>query len=226
MANNHTLDQGANGLKYTLSYLKQNNIQASGAGKNLDEAWQTKVVTANGIRVGFISASYTSINDNGRSKNQYVARVEDKARLLSSIKDLKIRSDFIVISMHAGTEYKTKPNTVQTSFAHLAIDSGADLVIGGHPHWVQTIERYKDRYIFYSLGNFIFDQEWSRETKEGLMLKVELAQSGKDGIMQTRLSQVEIIPIIIENYSTPRLANDKEAKKILDRIGQKERIIK
>jgi len=226
LANNHTLDQGANGLKYTLSYLKQNNIQASGAGKNLDEAWQTKVVTANGIRVGFISASYTSINDNGRSKNQYVARVEDKARLLSSIKDLKIRSDFIVISMHAGTEYKTKPNTVQTSFAHLAIDSGADLVIGGHPHWVQTIERYKDRYIFYSLGNFIFDQEWSRETKEGLMLKVELAQSGKDGIMQTRLSQVEIIPIIIENYSTPRLANDKEAKKILDRIGQKERIIK
>ena len=184
------------------------------------------MVTANGIRVGFISASYTSINDNGRSKNQYVARVEDKARLLSSIKDLKIRSDFIVISMHAGTEYKTKPNTVQTSFAHLAIDSGADLVIGGHPHWVQTIERYKDRYIFYSLGNFIFDQEWSRETKEGLMLKVELAQSGKDGIMQTRLSQVEIIPIIIENYSTPRLANDKEAKKILDRIGQKERIIK
>lgn len=226
IANNHALDQGAKGLSFTRTYLAQNDIKAIGAGNNLDQAWKPEVVEANGIKIGFIAASYASINDNGKSVNKLVARIEDLGKLKSAIIAAKKQSDWVVVSMHAGTEYKTKPNASQIKFARAAIDFGADMVIGHHPHWVETIEKYKDKYIFYSLGNFIFDQEWSRETKEGLMLKIELAQAAKDGAMRTRLNQIELLPIVIENYSTPRLATDKEAKIILGRIGVKDRIIK
>ncbi len=226
LANNHALDQGAKGLAYTRIFLGQNNIKAIGAGSNLDEAWRPDIVEANGIKIGFIAVSYASINDNAKSTNQYVARIEDVKRLKSAILSAREQADFVVVSMHAGTEYKYQPNASQTKFAHQAIDLGADLVVGAHPHWVQTIEKYKDKYIFYSLGNFIFDQEWSRETKEGLMLKVELAQRGENGIMRARLNQIELLPVVIENYSTPRLANAKEAQVILGHIGVTERVLK
>jgi poly-gamma-glutamate synthesis protein (capsule biosynthesis protein) len=226
LANNHAMDQRLKGLIYTRTYLGQNNIKTIGAGSNLDEAWRPDVVEANGIKIGFIAASYSSINDNAKSTNQYVARIEDVSRLKGAIAAAKKQADFVVVSMHAGTEYKYKPNDSQTKFARAAIDLGADLVVGAHPHWVQTIEKYNGKYIFYSLGNFIFDQEWSRETKEGLMLKVELAQAGKNGVMQTRLDQIELLPVVVENYSTPRLANDQEANVILKHIGIQNRVLR
>jgi poly-gamma-glutamate synthesis protein (capsule biosynthesis protein) len=100
-----------------------------------------------------------------------------------SISQAKKLCHFIVVTMHAGKEYTRDPNKSQKQFAHTAIDAGADMVIGAHPHWIQTIERYcpdtpddgpcvNPHYIFYSLGNFIFDQAWSRETKEGMMLAI------------------------------------------------------
>lgn len=223
LANNHMLDQRVSGLENTLSYLNKNNIQTSGAGKNLDDAWQEKIVTANGIKIGFISVSYTSNNDNGKTNNQYVARWEDKNRLQQAINNLRQSADFVVVSMHAGTEYKYQPTEVQKNFARLAIDLGADLIIGSHPHSVQTIEKYKDKYIFYSLGNFIFDQEWSQQTKEGLMLKIAIA---KNDFEPAHLDQIELMPIVIENYSTPRLATEKEVNMILNHIGVKNRVLR
>ncbi|HEB46771.1 MAG TPA: CapA family protein, partial [Candidatus Nealsonbacteria bacterium] len=83
--------------------------------------------------------------------------------------------------MHFGEEYKSQPTSEQKYFARLAIDTGADLIIGHHPHVVQEIERYKDGYIAYSLGNFIFDQGFSKETMQGLMLKVVI----EDGKIRT-----------------------------------------
>ena len=112
--------------------------------------------------------------------------------------------------MHSGTEYVNDPNKRQIEFAHNAIDFGADLIIGHHPHVVQTIEKYKDKYIFYSLGNFIFDQMWSQETKEGLIVKF-IFEKNKN-------IQFSIIPIVIEDYSQPRLANEEESTKILKRL--------
>lgn len=226
LANNHAMDQGAKALAYTRTFLGQNNIKAIGAGSNLDEAWKAEVVAANSIKIGFIAVSYASINDNGKTTNQLVARIEDIKRLKNAIISARQQSDFVVVSMHAGTEYKYKPNEAQTKFARAVIDLGADMVVGHHPHWVQTIEKYNGKYIFYSLGNFIFDQEWSRETKEGLMLKVELAKAGKDGVMKTRLDKIELLPVVVENYSTPRLANEKESIVILNHIGVKNRVLR
>jgi len=257
LANNHAFDQGLKGLEFTNSFLDSLGIQHLGTGTTLDEAWEPKIVESKGIKIGFVGASYASVNDGGKAKNNYVANMQDIERLKIAITSLKSSVDFIVVTMHAGTEYTRKPNRQQIDFAHTAMDTGADMVIGAHPHWVQTIERYcgnqisdikKDtvgacshpKYIFYSLGNFIFDQEWSQETKEGLALKIQISNfkfqnSVAPGAatlndlqgpkVPAKLDSIELIPIIIENFSTPRRATAEESKKILDKIGEDKSIL-
>ncbi len=230
LANNHALDQGTKGVDYTLKFLNNAGIQHVGMGMNLDEAWLPKTIEQNGIKICFVGASYSSVNDSGKITNNYVARIEDLDRLKSSILNLKSSCDFIVATMHAGTEYTHKPNQAQIGFAHAAIDYGADVVIGAHPHWVQTIEKYNDKYIFYSLGNFIFDQEWSQETKEGLTLKIQVSKNQETKLqgpkVPAKIDSIELIPVIIENYSTPRPATDIETKKILEKIGETNTLLK
>lgn len=214
LANNHALNQGKNGLIYTKNLLTQNNIKNVGAGSNVDEAWQGKIVEANGIKIGFLGATY------GPESN-YLAQVNDGTLLTESINKLKTESDYIVVTMHAGTEYKREPNWQQFKFARAAIDAGADMIVGAHPHWVQPIEQYKGKYIFYSLGNFVFDQSWSQDTKEGLTLKITLTKTD----LQTMLKQVELIPIVIES-TQPRVANELEAQSILKKINADGTILK
>ncbi len=276
LANNHALDQGEKGLFHTLDFLKQKNIKTTGAGKTLNQAWQPAIVEKNGIKLCFIGASYASINDSGKTTNNYVARIQDIDNLKFQISNSKIICDFVVVTMHAGQEYTTKPIQAQIDFAHAAIDFGADIVIGAHPHWVQTIERYcpapdsspfrgspsqsegmgylqtppppepssgyssykeesttcaNPKLIFYSLGNFIFDQMWSQETREGLTLQIKISKIKNQNELQgprvpAVLKSVELIPVIIDNYSTPRPANEEETKKILDKIGETKTILK
>jgi poly-gamma-glutamate synthesis protein (capsule biosynthesis protein) len=226
LANNHALDQGLNGLLQTRKFLSKENIKFLGTGKNLEQAWEPKIIVVKGIKIGFVGASYSSINDGGGERNDYVTRIEDTERLKKSIKHLKTKkADFIVAAMHAGDEYTRQPNQLQINFARAAIDSGADIVLGSHPHWVQTIEKYQGKYIFYSLGNFIFDQTWSRDTMEGLTLKITL-QSRKNAAPKVRLEQIELLPVIIENAYAPRPANETETRQILEKIGVTERILK
>jgi len=239
LANNHANDQEALGLKFTRSFLDKHNIDHVGTGDSLLEAWQGKVIEENGIKVGFVGATY-GLNYGPLDKTQFVARLKDTQNLRNSIETLAATSDFIVVTMHAGEEYSRKPNADQTAFAHAAIDYGADMVIGAHPHWIQPIEKYKDKYIFYSLGNFIFDQEWSKETKEGLVATITLEgfrQSSRtipnaarsDAIQGTKqkalLTKINLIPIVIENYSTPRPANPDESKSILQKINQPDTLL-
>jgi poly-gamma-glutamate synthesis protein (capsule biosynthesis protein) len=174
LANNHAMDQGLSGLTYTRTLLDQKQILHIGTGDTQLDAWEPQIVSIKGMRVGFVGASYASTNDGGKTDNDHVARIEDAAHLETAIASLKPKADFIVVTMHAGTEYTRSPNQDQIDFAHRAIDDGADVVIGAHPHWIQTTEQYRGKYIFYSLGNFIFDQPFSQDTKEGLTLKITL----------------------------------------------------
>ncbi len=253
LANNHIFNQGLDGLTYTKKILEENNLKALGVGSNLDEAWKGQVFSIKGVRVGFIGATYAAITPDGFIDAQHTARIKDQSRLSESIKELKTRSDFIVVTMHAGEEYTREPNYEQTGFARAAIDAGADIVIGAHPHWIQTIEEYKGKQIFYSLGNFVFDQMWSQDTREGLMLKITLTKPGlcHPGLLPNSptplsrteqinlvcttelqgtpkpatLKQIELVPVIIENYGQPRLATEQEKQKILNKIGATTNVI-
>jgi poly-gamma-glutamate synthesis protein (capsule biosynthesis protein) len=97
-----------------------------------------------------------------------------------------------------------------TEIAHYVIDSGADLIIGNHPHWVQGVELYKGKLITFAHGNFIFDQMWSYETRVGVI--------GRYTFLDRTLARVEFIPTIIEDYGRPILLQGKEAQAALDRM--------
>ena len=113
------------------------------------------------------------------------------------------QADVIIVSYHWGTEYETKHNAEQESIAKATIDAGAKLVIGHHPHVQQEIEAYKDGWIAYSLGNFVFDQYFQPEVMQSRIFEVTF--KGKD-IIGTR-----DIPVTISRQSQPSLAEDAES---------------
>lgn len=212
LANNHTLNFGEQGLKDTLKYLDTVGIKYIGAGKNEQEANQPIYIETKGIKFAFLA-----YGDQGLVPNYYEA---DKNRagisfmkiekMTEAVNDASKKADIIIVSMHSGVEYTNKPNDFQVNFAHAAISAGADLIIGHHPHIIQTMEEYKGKYIFYSLGNFIFDQPWSQKTKEGLMAKIYFTKNG--------ISRISFLPVIIENFFQPRMANNNEMEDILQRL--------
>ncbi len=212
-ANNHSFDQSADNINFTIEYLKSQNILPVGTFSSVSpprEGELEGVVERNGIKFGFLAYSYTAFNDGGKSTHSQIATM-DILKMQQDVRGLKgHNADVVIVNMHAGTEYTRHPNQNQIDFARAAIDAGADVVIGHHPHWIQDIETYKDKPIFYSLGNFVFDQMWSQDTREGLMVKLNF--SGKI------LDSYELLPVIIDNYCCPRLANEPEKSKILDKL--------
>jgi poly-gamma-glutamate synthesis protein (capsule biosynthesis protein) len=103
------------------------------------------------------------------------------------ITEIKKKADIVVVSFHYGEEYFSKPTQFQISISHSAINSGADLVVGHHSHSVQPVEKYKSGWIAYSLGNFVFDQKFSKETMEGLMLKVSIENGKIEKVIPIRI---------------------------------------
>lgn len=232
LANNHALDQRLTGLENTRRLLDDKRIAYVGAGGDKAAAWEPKIVEVNGIRIGFLGASYSSVNDGGATRNQYLARIEDLAELRDAIRRMKTSTDFVVVTMHAGIEFERYPHPSQIKFAHAAVDYGADLVIGAHPHWIQTMEEYQGKYIFYSLGNFIFDAN-HEDTSQGLTLRIALRKPRFANPMRftsppksaARLDSIELIPIVIQQFS-PRPTTAEESRQILQKIGITESVIR
>lgn len=115
-----------------------------------------------------------------------------------AIREAKNLADLVVVSMHYGEEYVLEPDNLQVSISRAAIDAGADLVVGHHPHVVQKTEKYKEGYIAYSLGNFVFDQEFSEETMNGLILKAV--------IKDKKIKEVILVEIKINQFFQPEIA--------------------
>ncbi|HYC79843.1 MAG TPA: CapA family protein, partial [Candidatus Binatia bacterium] len=201
-------DQGREGLLYTNALLNQNNILPVGTGLDCHDGVIKEV---NGIKFGFLGYSYTAYNDGGKSKDPLVCDWNDREQVALDIQALKTKTDFVIVSSHMGAEYKRTPEETNANGARAAIDAGADLFIGHHPHWMQTIEEYKGKYIFYSLGNFVFDQMWSQDTREGLAVEVLFKDQN--------LSRITLMPVVIDNYCCPRWATDQETKTILSKIN-------
>ena len=213
LANNHTPNYGQNGLKKTFEYLKKHGIDYVGAGKDFSEAHKPLIKEINGISMAFLAYNDSDVvpDSYGADNNWAGTAIMNVDQLKKDIQGVRDQVDLIIISMHSGTEYIYTANKRQSEFAHAAIDSGADLVIGHHPHVVQEMEVHKGKYIFYSLGNFIFDQMWSEETRQGLVLKLLLNKEGVEEFM--------FVPVVIEDYAQPRSADLEESGLILSRLS-------
>lgn len=153
LANNHTLNFAQDGLNQTRSTLDKNNLMYFGSPTN-NPAYTSTSTCVKDICIGIIGWNEFSFTND--------------ALIMDKIKEMRSQVDYLVIYPHWGIEYQLTPSKKQVAMAHKWIDAGVDVVIGSHPHVVETIEVYKDKYIFYSLGNFIFDQYFSFNTTNGI----------------------------------------------------------
>lgn len=181
LANNHAFDYGREALEDTFSRLKEAGIDYVGAGPDAEKAFGLVIREVNGLKIGYLA--YTNLGPKAWRAGQSspgLAWVNEEsfAELKKNISLARAKSDILIVSIHAGEEYIKEPTPFQASFSRLAIDSGADIVIGHHPHITQKSEEYNGGYIFYSLGNFVFDQSFSSQTMQGQIVKV-LIEDGK-----------------------------------------------
>lgn len=181
LANNHTLDRGQKGLEETKKYLKDAGVEFFGH-PIFPETEDIFIKEIRNKKFAFIG-----LHD--------ATRRLDERRASVLIQQYNKEVDAVIVFIHWGTEYVKNPNQRQQDLAHLFINSGADLVIGHHPHWVQTRENYKGVEIFYSLGNFIFDQYWSDPTQHGLAVEVEYATEFSPQFEEMPFSLYKSIPV-------------------------------
>jgi len=178
VANNHIGDWTKIAMDDTFAILKEGGIDIAGGGLNKQEAHTAVIKEINGVKLGFLA--YTALGakyTEATASSSGIAWVK-KEIMAQDIAEAKKISDFIIVSLHFGDEYKQKSNDFQKDIARSAINAGVNLVIGHHPHVVEETEQYNGGFIAYSLGNFIFDQSFSKETMAGILLKVIL--EGKD----------------------------------------------
>ena len=187
LSNNHALDFGRSGYRATKEFLKQGNIIAFGSPYNFDNP-STKF-TIRGRNICFVGyeGAYTF---NASSTEREIAR-------------LRPSCDLLIATMHAGVEYDTGHTSEQRRVARAFIDAGADAIIGTHPHVVEPLEIYKGKAIFYSLGNFIFDQNFSFGTTHGLAVYMEWNENE---------TAYELVPITIRGQEATFSDNDEGLK--------------
>lgn len=221
LANNHAMNGGPTKVAEMLKNLQASHIGHFGVSTTSDiNTWTT---TIQGYKITHLSfnsipgsieptastpgARRIAIKPWGALSNSDIAYVQ------AQIKAAKAQADIVIPWFHWGTEYTHDANDEQRQLAHAAIDAGAAAVIGTHPHWTQGIEWYNGHFIAYSLGNFIFDQNWSDETRRSVA--AQLTFTG------TTVTGVELKPVYIENWVQPRFLTPSEAlyKQILSDVA-------
>jgi poly-gamma-glutamate synthesis protein (capsule biosynthesis protein) len=174
--NNHILNYGLNGLSQTTTFLSTDYFY--------DNFY---IKTVNGIKFGFLGYDFITYPK------------LDRSLIIARVKAVKPQVDYLIISIHWGNEYLPKPEQWRVDFARELIDAGADVIHGQHPHVWQGMEIYRGKYIFYSFGNFIFDQNWSAATSHSQIARLTFT---KDKIIDYKL-----FPIEIKFNSQPWLTN-------------------
>lgn len=211
LANNHTLDQGEDGLRDTLSHLTQRGIPYVGAGLNSKEAYSAQYFERKGIKIALLG--FTRVipkSDWMAGKNKPgLASVYDSAEGLKAIAQAKKQADLVVVVVHWGKERIEQYDSKQQSLGHSFIDAGADLVIGGHPHVLQGVEPYKGKWIVYSTGNFIFTRSTVPATWETAVFQAECNIKAE--------CSLQLKPMYAE-LAQPVPMNDVDGQLLLNRV--------
>ena len=202
LANNHILDYGHLALADTLESLAAQDVQAVGAGMNTLEAYAPVMIEVNGLRLAFLGymdvppATYDYRSWEAGPNQPGVAWAHEE-RIQQGVTAAKAQADIVIVLVHNGYELVQQVASQQQKIAHLAIDSGASLVIGSHPHVLQRVERYKDGLIAYSMGNFVFDN-FLFPPNYSAILVVELTPQGVDNF--------ELIDVIVQLNGVPKIS--------------------
>jgi poly-gamma-glutamate synthesis protein (capsule biosynthesis protein) len=236
LANNHLKDCGDKGVLETFHYLDKAGLPFFGAGRNSRKARAPYITEINGLRVAFVATisaeSRFKTFDQSLRENAFIKRFKFTRRTLAArnkkpgtivatakkvrraIETARRQADFVVYYPHWGIRYHRPIYEKQEELAHIAIDAGADLIIGHHAHFWQPVEMYKGKPIVYGLGNYAFGS-WNTRADEGLIARVVL--KGR------QIQRVELIPIYTKNlspkvWSQAKVISGKYADEMLGRV--------
>jgi poly-gamma-glutamate synthesis protein (capsule biosynthesis protein) len=205
LANNHSMDYGPQTLSETLRLLDASGIRHPGAGLDEAAAHRPAIVVVKGLRLAFLAYVNVPVEGTRFNTASWTARGDkpgvawaELARIAADVTAARGQADLVVVLLHSGYENVRAPSTIQRAAAHAAIDAGAALVIGSHPHVLQGVEYYGNGVIAYSLGNFVFDG---------------LYGSGRTAILQVTLGRHGVyalrwIPVVLHR-GRPQLVNQQ-----------------
>ncbi|WP_107772594.1 CapA family protein [Nocardioides sediminis] len=218
LANNHVGDYGQRALLRTLEAFRGSGIARFGAGRDLAAATRPAVVERDGVRVGLLG--FNAIGETPRATPTTPGALSvrmpprtgplqpaDLRHVLAAVRRLDRRVDVVVVLPHWGTQYTHRPEPVQRLVGRRLVDAGADLVVGGHPHWVQSVERHRGATIAHSLGNFVFDMDFMEQTMEGVVLTATITGD--------RVVDVALAPYRMDATFTPRPLRGAAAREVL-----------
>ena len=204
-ANNHCYDYGAVSYADTIKHVKKAGVKLSSYGK-------TSIYKVKGVKIGMVS-----VDDIGRYGGSA------KPLIKSGVTKLKKQgADAIIVSIHAGVEKDYYPNATQKSLAHYAVNQGADLVLGHHPHVLQGVEKYKGVYICYSLGNFCFGGNSNPADKDTMIAQKTFIF--KNGKLQ-KDKAFKVIPCSVSGHSSyndcqPAVLSGASKKRVMAKINK------
>ncbi|MBD0334606.1 MAG: CapA family protein [Cyanobacteria bacterium Co-bin13] len=220
LASEGTMEFGGEGLAETLENLDRQGLYRVGAGRNELEARRPEIIDIKGKRIAYLS--YAQGGDNAAHGDRPGINAQGVPGIAQDIRALRDQVDWIVVNYRWQTDIPEAPADWQTNLARLAVDQGADLVVGYHPRTLQGAEIYKGSPIAYSLGDFIFQ----KPTAEPDAADAELPQSGSaqdTAVLKVSLKEnqmrVEFVPVQVKN-SRPELATGRKGTEILKRIEQ------
>ena len=219
LANNHSMNFGKVGLEDTIATLQAHGIKWFGGGMTLPEARKPGIFEVKGVKFSFLGYDGITAEDYGAGATWAGTCPLDLTLVQEDIAAAKAAgADLVIPFFHWSEEYVSVPSALMRRIAHLAIDWGAALVLGSHPHWVQGTEWYKGKAILYSLGNFVFDQDWSIETKQGMFAEIV--------VRDKRIARIRLVPVQIEDYNQPRILDVVEGMPILQRVYDATDVVK
>ena len=205
LANNHTLDYGTVAMLDMLDHLRSEGIVYVGGGETITEASAAQYLTVKGTRFALLAASRVlpSVDWAAGARHPGLLSAYDPSRLEAAIQQASAEATFVIVYLHWGEERARIPNAVQRTLAQRAIDAGADLVVGSHPHVLQGFGSYRQKLIAYSLGNFVF----YNARKDSMILQVRF--QGEE------ISGARVIPCRIINSRPQVLRKPAEATALL-----------
>lgn len=194
-ANNHTYDMGLSGFNESTNNLTKAGLHTYGNEYKIDSS---SILIK---RIGNYNIMLIGLNDTHQPIDANIV----KNLLLNTLKT-ENQIDYIIANIHWGNEYQNVSNIRQQTLAHQLIDLGVDVIIGHHPHVIQEMEIYKNKPIFYSLGNFVFDQYFSKNTQESIAVGIIFSNNN----LSTYIFPLE------QNRSAVKLMSKKNADVLLD----------
>lgn len=200
-ANNHILDRGYPGAIRTLEVMKNIGLETVGVYASTEDSQQFLIRDIKGIKVGYLGYTYGTNGIPVPADHPYLINFLDREKILTDIAALRPQVDVVVLFLHWGVEYSPRPTLEQQALARELFAAGADIILGSHPHVIQTMEiiPVNDRncFVIYSMGNFISHQR-GMERNSGIMLQMQLSKNMASG--QTVLDKVEYIPTFSHSY--------------------------